>query len=244
MSEVVDRRGEGRRCRLRGRRRRRERRPGAGTPPRRAGPSCPALPRIDELPHPLGGVEVARQQRGGLGDAAVLSRAGGRARRGRPRPGCRSDARRSPPRRRRGPAARRAMFASSVRNGAADAAISRAVAGPSPPASRKPSRRWIRWLFAGSSQARRTSSGATRAAAKRSAPATSTWCAMMSPYSSGKTSSVRRNSSRSRISGTASAARRQAATSGAQRARSSKPSRSTSTIECTCRGGGAGWCSP
>ena len=63
---------------------------------------------------------------------------------------------------------------------------------------------------------------------------------MMSPYSSGNTSSVRRNSSRSRISGTASNRRRQPAASGRHAARSSKVSRSTSASVCSTRGGAAG----
>src|SRR6478672_2603283 len=47
-----------------------------------------------------------------------------------------------------------AMFASTARNGAADAAISLPMACGSPPVSRKPSRRCTRWLLAASADAR------------------------------------------------------------------------------------------
>ena len=76
------------------------------------------------------------------------------------------------------------------------------------------------WPGARTRAARR--SRAIVAPANGSAPRSMTWCAMISPYSSGKTSSVRRNSSRARISGTASERRRQPCRAAAAGVRSAK----------------------
>ena len=92
----------------------------------------------------------------------------------------------------------------TVRKAGAEAAIRRATARCSPPVSRKPSRRWTRWLFACCSQPRRRSASATWTPASGASPKITRWLAMMLPYSSGNTSSVRSNSWRDRMSGTAS----------------------------------------
>ena len=94
----------------------------------------------------------------------------------------------------------------SAPNGGAEALISRPTVCGSPPAFEEPFPKMDEMALR--AQLARPPDVGRRDArlGEQIAPATSTWWATMSPYSSGKTSSVRRNSSRSRTSGTASRA--------------------------------------
>jgi hypothetical protein len=115
---------------------------------------------------------------------------------------------------------RRATFRSSAANAGAAVRTSAATSAGPPRDSMNDSRRCTRWLLTCVSQARRRSSVAIDVVAKGSSPYTSACARMISPYSSGKASSDRRNSSSGRTSGVASCARCQRDDSRAHASRS------------------------
>ena len=149
-----------------GKRHKAEGRSDASTLPRLARP-CQASPCVDVVPDALRGVDVAREERAGIGDGRVAGR--GEREHVADERGRHADARLPPPARAtssdigaasaapRPSSGSRAMFVSSARSGARRRGDELPIA-VSPWDSRKASRRWIRWLLACPSHARRMSS--------------------------------------------------------------------------------------